>query len=60
MPNIIFNIPLYYRHCHLYIYTELAPNLTATTSVVELVERWSRYPGSLFDSQPEGLDLHFS
>ena len=46
MPNIIFNIPLYFTGITTCIYTELAPKLTATTSVAQSVERWSRDPGS--------------
>ena len=53
MPNIIFNMPLYFTGITTYIYTELAPKLTATTSV----ERW--YRGRGFNSQPETLKLHF-
>ena len=42
MPNIIFNIPLYFTGITTYIYTELAPKLTATASVAQSVECWSR------------------
>ena len=52
MPNIIFNIPLYFTGITIYIYTELVHKLTATASVAQLVERWSedleariRFPG---------------
>ena len=63
MPNIIFNIPLYftgittYIYIYIYIYTELAPKLMATASVAQSVERWSRDPG--FNSQLEAMELHF-
>ena len=46
MPNIIFNIPLYFTGITTYIYTERAHKLTATASVAQSVERWSRDPGS--------------
>ena len=54
MPNIIFNVPLYFTSIITCFFTELAPKLTATASVAQSVERWSR------DSQPEALELHFS
>ena len=60
MPNIFLNIPLYFTGITTYIYTELAPKLTATASVAQSVERWSRDPGRGFNSQPEALELHFS
>ena len=41
MPNIIFNIPLYFIRITTLIYTQLSPKLTATASVVQSVERWS-------------------
>ena len=47
MPNIIFSIPLYFTGITTYIYTELAPKLTATASVAQSVERWFRDPGSM-------------
>ena len=40
---------------YIYIYAELAPNLSATTSVAQLVERWSRNPdgaGSIPSRRP--------
>ena len=42
MRDYIFNIPLYFTGIttYIYIYTELAPKLTATASVAQLVERW--------------------
>ena len=43
--NIILNIPLYFTGITTYTYTELAPNHTATASVAQSVERWSRNPG---------------
>ena len=43
MPKI-FNIPLYFTGITTCIYTELAPKLTATASVAQSVERWSRDP----------------
>ena len=33
-----------HRHYHVYMYTELAPKLTATASVAQSVNRWSRDP----------------
>ena len=42
MPNIIFNIPLYFTGITTCIYAELASKLTATASVAQSVERWSR------------------
>ena len=46
MPNIIFNILLYFTDITTCIYTELAPKLTATASVAQSVEHWSRDPES--------------
>ena len=58
MPNIIFNIPLYfagittctyiyiYIYIHIYIYKTRTQAHTATASVAQSVERWSRDPGS--------------
>ena len=40
------------------IYTELVPRLTATASVAQSVERWSRGRG--LNSHPQALKLHFS
>ena len=45
MPNIIFNIHLYFTGITIYIYTELAYKLTATAYVALSVERWTRDPG---------------
>ena len=62
MPNIIFNIPLYFTGITTYIYTELAPKLTATASA-QSVERWSRDPESRVQFPAGGLlalELHFS
>ena len=50
MPNIIFNIPLYftgittYIHVYIYIYAELASKLTVRASGAQSVEHWSRDP----------------
>ena len=44
MPNITFNIHVYFTGITTYIYTELAPKLTAAASVAQSVERWSRDP----------------
>ena len=38
-----YNLILH-RHYHLYIYTEIASKLTATASVAQSVELWSRDP----------------
>ena len=54
MPNIIFNIPLYFTAS-----TELAPKLTATTSVAQSVERWSRDPRSRVRYPAGGLGVEF-
>ena len=59
MPNIIFNIPLYFTSITTYIYTELAPKLTATASVAQSVERWSRDPGSRVRFPAGGLAVAF-
>ena len=63
MPNIIFNIPLYFPGITIYIYvciyTELAPKLTATVSVAQSVERWSRDPGSQVQFPAGGLGVAF-
>ena len=66
MPNIIINIPLYFTgitisFIYIYIYTELAPKLSATASVAQLVEHWSSNPevaGSI--PSRKALELHFS
>ena len=51
-----------HRHYHLInIYTELAPKLSATASVAQLVEHWSSNPedaGSI--PSRKALELHFS
>ena len=51
-----------HRHYHLInIYTELAPKLSATASVSQLVEHWSSNPevaGSI--PSRKALQLHFS
>ena len=55
MPNIIINIPLYFTGITTHIYAELAPKLSATASVAQLVERWSRDPegaGSIPSRRP--------
>ena len=59
MPNIIFNIPLYFTGITIYIYTELTPKLTATASVTQSVERWSRDPGSRVQFPAGGLGVAF-
>ena len=61
MPNIIFNISLYFTGItmHLHIYTELAHKLMATASVAQLVERWSRDPGSRVQFPAGGLGFAF-
>ena len=38
MPNIIFNIPLYFTGITTCIYTELAPKLTEMASVAQSIE----------------------
>ena len=48
-------LPLIY----IYIYTELAPKLTATISVAQTVERWSRDPGSRVQFPAGGLGVAF-
>ena len=50
MPNIIFNIPLYFTVITTCIYTELAPKLITTASVIQ---------GRGFNSQPGGLGVAF-
>ena len=55
MPNIIFNIPLYFTG--ITTYTELSPKLTATASVAQSVERWSRDPGSRVQFPAGGLGV---
>ena len=40
-------------------YTELAPKLTATASVAQSVERWSRDPGWRFQFPAGGLGVSF-
>ena len=62
MLNIVFNIPLYVTGIttYIYIYTELAPKLTATDYVPQPVERWSRDPGSRFQFPVGGLGVAFS
>ena len=42
---------------YIYIYTELAPKLTATASVAQSVERWSRDPGSRVGFPTGGLEF---
>ena len=37
-----------HRRYHVYMYTELAPKLTATASVAQSVDRWSRDPARGF------------
>ena len=60
MPNIIFNIPLYFTGITTYIYTERTLKLTATASVAQAVERSGlEIQGRGFNSQPEALELHF-
>ena len=62
MPTIIFNIQYMYPYTSPalppIIYTELAPELTAMTSVAQSVECWSRDPGSRV--QFPALELYFS
>ena len=52
---------IYIIYIILYIYTELAPKLSATASVcISVVEHWSSNPeGDGFNSQPEGLGVAF-
>ena len=55
MPNIIINIPVYFTSITTLLYTELAPKLSATASVAQLVKRWSRDPegaGSIPSQRP--------
>ena len=61
MPNIIFNTLLYYIYIYIYIYiyTEIVPKLTATDSVAQSVERWSRDPGTRVQSPAGGLGVAF-
>ena len=59
MPNIISNIPLYFIGIITYIYTELIPKVTATASVSQSVERWSRDPGSRVQFPAGGLGVAF-
>ena len=59
MPNIIFNIPLYFTGITTCIYTELAPKLTATASVVQSAERWSRDLGSRVRYPAGGIGVAF-
>ena len=56
MPNIIFNIPLYFTGITM-AYAELAPKLTATVSVAQLVERWSSDSGSRVQFPARGLGV---
>ena len=55
MPNIIFNIPLYFTGITTCIYTELAPKLTATAAPVAQ----SRDPESRVQSSAGGLGVAF-
>ena len=41
------------------MYTELVPKLTATASVAQLVERWSRDPGSRVKFPARGFGVAF-
>ena len=51
---------LLHRHYHLYtVYTELAPKLTATASVAQSVEHWSRDPGLRVQFPAGGLGVAF-
>ena len=61
MPNVIFNIPLYFTGItiYIYIYAELAPKLMATASVSQSVERWSRDLGSQVQFPAGGLGVAF-
>ena len=43
----------------IYLYTELAPKYTATASIAESVERWSRDPGSRVQFPAGGLGVAF-
>ena len=59
--KIIFGI--YTRckfECQKDIHIELAPKLTATASLAQLVERCLQIQGRRFNSQPEALEFHFS
>ena len=47
MPNIIFNIPIYF--------TGITTKLTATASVAQSLERWCRDPGSRVQFPAGGL-----
>ena len=59
MPNIIFNVHLYFTGITTYVCTELAPKLTATASVAQSVERWSRDPVSRVQFPAGGLGVSF-
>ena len=59
MQNIIINIPLYFTGITTYIYTEPTSKLTATASVAQSVEHWSRDPGSRVEFPAGGLGVAF-
>ena len=52
-------LALYFTGITTYIYTVLAPKLTATASVAQSVERWSRDPGSWVQFPAGGLGVAF-
>ena len=57
----VFNIPLYFTSITTYIYiynTELAPKLTATASVTQSLEHWSRVAGSIPSRRPWSCIFH--
>ena len=60
MPNVIFNIPLYFTGITNCIYTELAPTFTAPASVAQSVSVGLEIQGRGFNSQPEDLELYYS
>ena len=59
IPNIIFNILLYFTSITTYIYTELSPKLTAAASVAQSIECWSRDWGSRVQFPAGDLGVSF-
>ena len=59
MPNIIFNILLYFTGITIYKYTQLSHKLTATASVALSVKRWATVPGSRVQFPVGGLGVAF-
>ena len=61
MPNIILysytSLVLPPIYIYIYIYTELTPKVTAMGSVAQLVEHWSRDPGSWVQFPAGGLGV---